>query len=1306
MHWSKDHWLGMETEPQSESGEDWYYDFIPYFEDETLDGYAGFGFSSYVNDNGDFECFNCGVGDIQIEHLERTGYEVGCNYPKIAEMDKNGNVEWYEVYTSGFGAFRAGIQLKDETGYVGGGYIYFDGGEEISYYEFGETEGEFLPVLDCDPTPVAPYKLMYVMRTDEEGEMQAEALYGLEAIMSANASNSQAYDIIQDAEDDNLIIVGYVTDGELSKACIIKIDKDDLSLIWSKTIIDAGLYSSKGTTVLEYDDYYYAAGTKLYDDATPGHGKINIIKLDDEGNEIDDFEINTLTTGDSDIDEHTENCLEEALSISNSVAYQMVVNNDDLLVAALVKRSDDVQSIKAEALGKVYRINLSGSMSWENTIPVVESPATRLVTFDLKIGITNTYDGGFAITSTKHVEDFYVDCNDAENITYYPGTTASFDYEFTRVWNADAYIAKFNASDVMEWNSTYPITDGYGTYFPNDIKRMECVYHIVEAEDHGLIVAGNNSKHFDDDLVIKTYNDCNRYVTYDTGSGDINVTGVNTISSNTTWSANKKVRGIIEIQDDATLTITNEAIIQFADSKADNQPTYILVKRGGRLVIEDEAILTGNAECGTMWEGIYVEGTYDENHPTTASLVYNSYYVYDDKHGIVVMSDGATIKNARQGVTLGFSPATEDYPDYNGGILIADDANFYNNSIDVFFWPFNKANVSFMRNCNFSTGLALLDEIEKPITHIEMIQVKNVTLRGNTFENTTSSTIYDGTDRGMGIYSLNATFTANDNPNSFNTTGGTSSDPNYFTDLYAGVYAAQYTTLSSNIAIDGNVFADNGKGIYLGGTSLAEANRNTFTLPSKSTYGLYLDASTGYGVEENIFTGSGADHPRSQAGIVLNESGTSNNIIYRNTFTDLKYASRAQGNNGNTTTGLEFKCNTYIDNKFDISLISGSTTATMKQNQGACGGDATPANNLFTDPTFTDLDNQIKTSADINTANYYKYTFHEDDNPVTAPFAAPAIYSNSVDPKPDGDGDETGCDAIAFNLEDWPTEYCVTNFTSGGSGERMANPNANLPVKENKMNLTYNPYTYAKTAGQLYDDFLSDIQFNMLASYYMESAFNDSLYVLLVSDSSLLAQSIMTQIDLDSADYVSAEDIVNGMAGSETLGEEGFSIDLLNISNRLAEDTLTWLQLDTEQIEVIKTLSIQNDRGGIQAKLILELLSGVNYEEPINPLNEEVTEEELRIIKALYPEAEINSIQIYPHPVANGSIVEINLEYISDNTKFLITDIQGRVITSFPLRDNLNYIKLNNTILKPGMYIGNVICNGCSPLSKQIVVVK
>lgn len=1296
MQWYKEQWYDNNGAiSQSASGEDWYYDLIPYFESASVAGFTGFGFSSIVNDNGDFTCIGCGNGDVEPNFFERSGYEKGCSYPKIAEMDEKGNIEWYSVFTDATGYFRAGVQLDDESGYAAVGSIRYDGGMSLTYnYDVATSTVLDHCVLEepDEGETNTPFSLIYVVKTNEDGVLINDAAYGLALPVLAGYNGSEGYGIIQDVDDHNLIIVGYAFEGGYlhwddftheftfipgqKKAYVAKIDIDDLSIIWFKTLW-TGDYESHATCVIESDNEYYVAGTKDYDTPIPSHGKINIARIEYDGSDDGNFEI----TSDPDIDDHFVNsCSEDPYVISTSAPYN------------------------AEAAGKVYRIDITGTMSLLNTVPLIIDEDLHMLSYDLKIGLTNTFDDGYAVVTSVHDPSIteFDDCGGYYK-TYYPGNTYTFTYGDTRAWNADAYVAKFDSGDDMLWNATYPLTNAdysYSVMFPQDIKREECLYEIFETPDHGLVLGGNNSINFDDDLVIKIFNDCNRYVSYNTGAGDINVNGITTLGDET-WNSSKKVRGIVEVPDDVTLTITNDAVIQFADSKADNIPTYIVVRRGGRLIIEDGAKLTGNTECGTMWEGIYVEGTFGTNQPSVNSLLTNSYYVVGDAHGIVKITGDATIENARRGITLGMSPLNDEYPDYDGGIVIADGANFINNTVDIFFWPFDKSEVSFIRNSNFITNAALVDNYEVPEAHIEMIQVKNVNMRGNNFENSSDISVYNGTDRGIGILSFNGTYIANDNPNAFGATGATGTDPNYFTDMYYGIYAAQYTSLGTNIVIDGNIIEDNGRGIYLGGTSLAEVNRNTFILPEKSNYALYLDASTGYGVEENIFNGSGADHPHSQAGVVVNESGTAPNILYRNTFNDIKYASRVQGNNGNTSTGLELKCNTFEDNMFDISLVSSSTTATMKKEQGTCGTQTSPANNLFTDPSFADT--QIKTTNDVAT-DYYKYSFHEDLFPLLTPFAAPASYSSSIDPKPDGPG-ATGCPEFPFNIGNFDT-YCPTNFSSGGGSGRMANPGRVKPKNGLFLDLTYNPYEYLKTDGKEYEEFLDQISFNMLASYYMQNNYNDSLFDLLQNGTSVLAQSILAQIAIDSSNYTEANEIATEIAEDTLANEEGFSLQLQNISTELAEDTLTWLDLNNEQLTSIHEIAVQENREGIQAKLLLELIDGINYEEPINPLNEEVTEEEVRQIQTIYPPSELNSINIYPHPVSNGSIVEIHIDNAETNTRFIITDLQGRYIMQFPVDEPINYIKLNNTILKAGVYTGYITCNGCDRLSTQIVVIK
>ena len=1308
INWAKSQWYNMPTTPKDASGEDWHYGFATYKEDGVVEGYAGFGFSSIVNDNGPFNCVNCTEG-TRTDLLERSDYKKGCTYPHITEMDSQGNVDWYQIYTKGIGQFRTGLQLSDESGYVGAGNIVFDGLKGVSYNP--GLVGKVSELPECESG--LPYKLIYIAKTDAEGNLVADACYGLGTYIQASTEGwkSEAYGIIEDIEDHNLVVVGYAFEGGSMKSYVMKIDKTTLDVIWRTTIIPSAdpSFESHATAVIEHNNYYYVAGTKDESAESPLHGKINIVKMDANGTIVETFVINTATTGDTDIDVHLPQTPTTNYNISTCAAYDLAINNNDLLVAALVKRNDAIQGEETEALGKVYRINLTGTMSWENTVVVSNDPATHpLRTYDLKIGITTTTDGGYVITSTKHDADLFLTGHGTYNLEYYPGNFHLFDYENTKVWNADAYIAKFNASDNMLWNSTYPYVDNYGPYFPDDIKQMECVYHVLEAPDGGYVVAGNNSMNFDDDLVIKIYNDCNLFQNF--AETDIVATPAPLeITSNVTWGSNKKVKGVVVVKAGGTLTINNNAVIQFIDSKASNVPTYIKVERGGRLILDQGATLTGMTACNTMWEGIYVEGANGTNHPSVATFISAGYT--NANHGFVWVKGNATIENARCAIYAGKNEKPPFYQ-YGGGIVLCDNANFINNSKDIYFAPFNKTNISFIRNSRFKTTAPLLDIVEYPLNHIEMVQTKNIQIRGNAFENTTSNT--NTSQRGNGINGSHAFFTANDNPNGFGSVGATGSAPNTFNKLYYGIYATQYAVATSNIIADGNVFTNNDRGIYMGGTYFAETNRNNFIQSVGNDYGLYYDAGTGYGIEENTFTGPGAALPKSPTALIINNSGTDNNWVYRNTFSGYKYATKTQGNNGNSTSGLEYKCNTFSSNKYDIALLSAAgTTASMKKNQGACGGINTPANNLFTDPSFENIGTQIVTSTDINTPNYHFYTFHRDFNPLFPPFAGPALYSNSIDPAPSGDGDDFGCLGTNYNDDDRETLYCPTNFSSGGGGGggRLANPNTTgiKPTRQIMWDMANPPGLAEAKAGSpeatAYAKYLDTIGFNMLVSYYMANNYQDSLALLVTSFDAAMAEAIEAEIAIDSAQYIEALDIADDIAATETEGT--VSSELQQISVSIATDSLTWEQLPELYSETVHTLALENSQQGIQAQLVLELTDSTNYEEPIYNFEDEVTEEELRTIVQSYPATEVNTITVYPHPVGKSSIVEIHLELLSGNDKFIITNINGKIITQFNLEQTISYVKLSNTLLPPGVYIGYVKCDGCGQkLSTKIVVVK
>lgn len=139
--------------------------------------------------------------------------------------------------------------------------------------------------------------------------------------------------------------------------------------------------------------------------------------------------------------------------------------------------------------------------------------------------------------------------------------------------------------------------------------------------------------------------------------------------------------------------------------------------------------------------------------------------------------------------------------------------------------------------------------------------------------------------------------------------------------------------------IKNSIFDRNYRGAYLSGINYAEAIRNTFIMKpdledTDTIYGLFLDKSTGYLVEENRFSCrgnrmiQGVSIPMREFGLVVDSSGSLPNEIYKNYFDSLDMAIVAQRQNRHPddSTGLVIKCNHYFNNNFD-EVVTGNYTS-------------------------------------------------------------------------------------------------------------------------------------------------------------------------------------------------------------------------------------------------------------------------------------------------------------------------------------------------------------------------------------------
>jgi hypothetical protein len=387
-----------------------------------------------------------------------------------------------------------------------------------------------------------------------------------------------------------------------------------------------------------------------------------------------------------------------------------------------------------------------------------------------------------------------------------------------------------------------------------------------------------------------------------------------------TWVENVNLHSDLIIEPGVTLTIKKEVYV--------NPAAKIIVKRGGTLIVDGGKITSA---CGELWKGVEVWGTTSQSQNTTYQ-------------GIVIVKNGATIENAEYGVRA--IKATEnaqgeilDYG-YTGGIVYGMGANFINNKIAAKFYRYTTyTSISFFRNCDFVTDNGLFPGFSVK-NFAELNDIRGVTFGGCTFK-----------DMRSGIAPLNL-FSGIETNNARIYVNKYNNESCLFMNLLYGVKANANIT-ANTVNIENCIFSNNLRSVYLNGVTNATVILNSFdpwtgTSPGIVNYCLYLDYCTGYKVEENNFINK-LDDPKG-IGLVINNSGTNNNMIYNNFFKNLEYSTLAQNNNRGLieTQGLQIKCNDYELNNCDIAVTATDIPLPgIAKYQGSSGNTTMQAGNRF-----------------------------------------------------------------------------------------------------------------------------------------------------------------------------------------------------------------------------------------------------------------------------------------------------------------------------------------------------------------------
>ncbi len=404
----------------------------------------------------------------------------------------------------------------------------------------------------------------------------------------------------------------------------------------------------------------------------------------------------------------------------------------------------------------------------------------------------------------------------------------------------------------------------------------------------------------------------------------------------------------------------------------------IIVERGAKLIIDGGTITKA---CPDFWPGIELWGNSNAAQDTI-------------NQGWVIIKNGGTIEYAKTGIeTVRIDSLGKKDLSYAGGVVQADNAVFYDNTTSVSLLPYPKSyayfpilnNESYFKKCSFVWDTAFYEFGGLPQQHVLLTETRGVALSGNIFINKLSRKYpfpLSSGEFGMGIASWNSGFyVAGDgiDPNTANT----------FRNLDYGIRTFAYFGANKPIKIEYNLFEHNKTACYLSAETFAAINRNKFVIKSGITSitsdgysGLYLDACTGYQVEENEFYSNyqplfPSSYSRSY-GLVVNNSGPEDNLIYNNDFHNLGWATQAQETNrGKVGTGLTIKCNDYTDNYQDINVtqIVINSSNGVKHNQGSDNNDPTaPAGNTFShigNPAINIYSDFSNNCADITYWHHY-----------------------------------------------------------------------------------------------------------------------------------------------------------------------------------------------------------------------------------------------------------------------------------------------------------------------------------------------
>ena len=397
------------------------------------------------------------------------------------------------------------------------------------------------------------------------------------------------------------------------------------------------------------------------------------------------------------------------------------------------------------------------------------------------------------------------------------------------------------------------------------------------------------------------------------------------VSESDTITGTKKFRQNVIIPSGVTLTLSN-ATFEMKENKS------IIINVGGKLVV-DNSTITNSSYCpDKMWNGIYVVGNSYQQQLATYQ-------------GTLEIKNNSLIENAEWGIITwnGYDYGT------SGGIVKCSNSTFHNNGRAVEIYPYTNhdasnnecGNVSYMKNCNFTIdNNNIFASSNATYTYmIKMSAVNGISIRGCHF-----SDIRTGSPtRGIAIYLAGAGVNFKPSCSYGDYTinipcSCVGESRNTFSGFTKGISVLN-TGSNYTINVFKTDFALCEQGIYTSAVNNYNVTMSNFDMNCSGIfsdpYGIYSEYSTGYKIEGNDFYTTYTANPNDfvSLGVVMNNSGTDANSIYRNTFDKLTLGVGSTTNNNS----LQVLCNEFSNSFLADVVVNPSISPTQGSSSESAG---------------------------------------------------------------------------------------------------------------------------------------------------------------------------------------------------------------------------------------------------------------------------------------------------------------------------------------------------------------------------------